>query len=298
MKIKKVVIPVAGLATRMFPATKAVQKGMLPIFDRPIIQYVIEEVIEAGIRDIILIVNEDYETIDKHFNKDIDYRIKNSNNVSNEYIESFKKILDCNINFIIQKEQKGLGDAILCAKKIVKDEDFCVALGDVIIDSNKKSVTSQLVDVYDKYQKTVVAVETVSEDKVSMYGILEWDKKEDNIYNSVRLIEKPERSQTSSNLAMVGRYIVKNEIFDILSHQNPGKNGEIQFTDALNELSKKNELLGLNFDGKTYDVGNRLGYLIANVEFGLKDKTNSEKIKEYLKKLVSSDFRIGDDYEF
>lgn len=297
MKIKKVVIPAAGLATRMFPATKAVQKGMLYIFDKPTLQYVIEEVIDAKIEEIILIVNEDFATIEKHFIKDVNDKIKNSKNISKKDIETLEKISKCKINFIIQKEQKGLGHAILCAKELVGDEDFCVILGDVIINSNTKSVTSQLIDVYNKYQKTVVGIETVSKDRISMYGILEWNKKESNIYTSTRLIEKPKLEETNSNLAMVGRYIVKNEILDILLNQKPDSSGEIQFTNALNELSKRGELLGLDFEGKTYDVGNKLGCLIANIEYGLRDKSNSEKIKKYLKQLVSSDFNIGDHYE-
>lgn len=297
MKIKKVVIPAAGLATRMFPATKAVQKGMLYIYDKPTLQYVIEEVIDTNIEEIILIVNEDFATIEKHFNKDINDKIKNSKNISKKDIETLEKISKCKISFIIQKEQKGLGHAILCAKELVGDEDFCVILGDVIINSNTESVTSQLIDVYNKYNKTVVGIETVSKDRISMYGILEWDKKEGNIYSSTRLIEKPKVEETNSNLAMVGRYIVKNEIFDILLNQKPDNSGEIQFTTALNELSKKGELLGLDFDGKTYDVGNKLGCLIANIEYGLRDKSNSEKIKKYLKQLVSSNFSIGDHYE-
>lgn len=298
MNIKKAVIPAAGLATRMFPATKAVQKGMLYIFDKPTLQYVIEEAIDAGIEEIILIVNEDYKLIEKHFKNSIDERIKNSKNISKEEIKNLEKILNSKITFIVQKEQKGLGHAILCAKDKLCGEDFSVILGDVIIDSKEKSLTSKLIDVYQKYNKSVVAVEKVSQDKISMYGILEWDKNKENIYNAIRLIEKPEKNETSSNLAMVGRYIVKNEIFDILSNQNPGKNGEIQFTDALNVLSKKNELLGLSFLGKTYDVGNKFGCLIANVEYGLKDKENSKKIKEYLKNLVDSDFKVGDNHEF
>lgn len=297
MKIKKAVIPAAGLATRMFPATKAVQKGMLYIFDKPTLQYVIEEAVDAGIEEIILIVNENYKLIENHFKESIDDRIKNSKNVSKDDIKTLEKILNCKITFIVQKEQKGLGHAILCAKDKVLDEDFSVILGDVIIDSKEKSLTSKLVDVYEKYNKSVVAVEKVPEEKISMYGILEWDKNKENIYNSTRLIEKPEKNETFSNLAMVGRYVVKNEIFDILSKQKAGKNGEIQFTDALNELSKKNELLGLSFLGKTYDVGNKLGCLIANVEYGLKDKEFSEKIKAYLKNLASSDFKVGDSYE-
>lgn len=298
MSIKKVVIPAAGLATRMFPATKAVQKGMLPIFDKPTLQYVIEEVVEAGIDEIILIVNEDYSTIEKHFAYEIDSRIKDSKNVSSKDILSLEEILKCKIKFVIQKEQKGLGHAILCAREAVGDEDFCVILGDVIINSNNKSCTSQLVDIYEKYKKTVVGIESVPEEKIHNYGILEWDKKDENVYNSTRLIEKPKKEETTSNLAMVGRYIVKNEIFDILENQKAGKNGEIQFTDSLNELSLKGELLGLKFTGKTYDVGNKIGVLLANIEYGLRDENSKETIKEYLKKLVASNFEMGDNCEY
>ena len=294
MNIKKAVIPAAGLATRMFPATKAIQKGMLPIFDKPTLQYVIEEVVEAGIEEIILIVNEDYFTIDKHFTHNIDKRVKDSKNVSKKDIEVLEKILNCKIKFIIQKEQKGLGHAIFCAKEYVGNEDFCVVLGDVIINSSIKSCTLQLLEIYEKYQKTVVAVETVPEDKINMYGIVEWDKCESEIYSATKLIEKPEKKDTNSNLAMVGRYIVKNEIFNILKDQKTGKNGEIQFTDALNELTSSGELLAFKFDGKTYDVGNKLGVLKACVEYGLRDTSYSDLIKDYLKKLVNSNFKIGE----
>lgn len=294
MKIKKVVIPTAGLATRMFPATKAVQKAMLPIFDKPTLQYVIEEVVDAGIDEIILVVNEDYSNIDKHFNSPIDRRILNSNNIIDKDIKILEKILKCKVKFIIQKEQKGLGHAILCAKEAICGEDFCVVLGDVIIDCKNKSCTSKLLDIYYKYEKTVVGLEYVDDDKRTNYGILEGEEIEDNIFNSTKLIEKPNVGETNSNLAMVGRYIVKNEIFDILEKQKLGKNGEIQFTDSLNELALKGELLGYKFDGKTYDVGNRFGVLVASIEYGLKDELNRDSIKKYLKNLVSLDFKLGE----
>lgn len=294
MKIKKVVIPTAGLATRMFPATKGVPKAMLPIFDKPTLQYVIEEVVEAGIDEVILIVNEDYFTIDKHFNSEIDSRVKNSGNVLEKDIKALEKILKCKISFIIQKEQKGLGHAILCAKEAVNGEDFCVVLGDVIIDCKDSSCSKELVDIYNKYEKTVVGVEYVPDEKRRNYGILEGKEIEKNIFDSTRLIEKPNIDETNSNLAMVGRYIVKNEIFDILENQKAGKNGEIQFTDSLNELTLKGNLLGYKFDGKTYDVGNKVGVLIASIEYGLKDEANRDSIKEYLKDLVSSDFKMGE----
>ena len=281
MKIKKVVIPTAGLATRMFPATKGVPKAMLPIFDKPTLQYVIEEVVEAGIDEVILIVNEDYFTIDKHFNSEINPRVKNSGNVLEKDIKALEKILKCKISFIIQKEQKGLGHAILCAKEAVNGEDFCVVLGDVIIDCKDSSCS-------------VVGVEYVPDEKRRNYGILEGKEIEKNVFDSTRLIEKPNIDETNSNLAMVGRYIVKNEIFDILENQKAGKNGEIQFTDSLNELTLKGDLLGYKFDGKTYDVGNKVGVLIASIEYGLKDEANRDSIKEYLKDLVSSDFKMGE----
>lgn len=294
MKINKVVIPAAGLATRMFPATKAVQKGMLPIYDRPTLQYVIEEVINAGINEIIFIVNEDYFSIDKHFNTKIDERILKSSNILEEDIKVFEKISNCKFKFIIQKEQKGLGHAILCAKEAVGDEDFCVILGDVIVHSTEKSCTSQLVDVYEKYGKTVVGIEEVPYELVDRYGILSGEEIESNIFNSNLLVEKPQVKDAQSNLAMVGRYIVKNEIFSILENQKEGKNNEIQFTDALNVLTLKNELLGLKFSGKTYDVGNKLGVLCASIEFALRDEINNKKLVEYLKNLVNTNFNLGE----
>lgn len=294
MKINKVVIPAAGLATRMFPATKAVQKGMLPIYDRPTLQYVIEEVINAGINEIIFIVNEDYFSIDKHFNTKIDERILKSSNILEEDIKVFEKISNCKFKFIIQKEQKGLGHAILCAKEAVGDEDFCVILGDVIVYSTEKSCTSQLVDVYEKYGKTVVGIEEVPYELVDRYGILSGEEIESNIFNSNLLVEKPQVKDAQSNLAMVGRYIVKNEIFSILENQKEGKNNEIQFTDALNVLTLKNELLGLKFSGKTYDVGNKLGVLCASIEFALRDEINNKKLVEYLKNLVNTNFNLGE----
>ncbi len=297
MKINKVVIPVAGLATRMFPATKAVPKSMLPVYSKPTLQYVIEEVVEAGIEHIILIVNEDCSTIDKHFNLEIDDRILKSSNILKNDIEDLEKTLKCKIDFVVQKEQKGLGHAILCAKDCIGNEDFCVVLGDVIIYSNTKSCTSQLIDIYNKYQKTVVGVEEILPENRKKYGILEGKLLEDNIYNSNRLVEKPDEGETDSNLAMVGRYVVKNKILDFLENQVAGKNGEIQFTDSLNKFSVNGELLGVRFKGKTYDVGNRLGVLIANIEFGLRDISNRESIKFYLNNLVNSNFEIGDKSE-
>lgn len=294
MKINKVVIPAAGLATRMFPATKAVQKGMLPIYDRPTLQYVIEEVIEAGINEVIFIVNEDYFSIEKHFNTKVDDRVLNSTNISTEDIKFFEKISNCTFKFIIQKEQKGLGDAILCARDAVNGEDFSVILGDVIVHSNLKSCTAQLVDIYNKYDKTVVGIEEVPFDLINRYGILSGVEIENNVFNSTSLIEKPDIGEIESNLAMVGRYVVKNEIFSILENQKAGKNNEIQFTDALNVLTLKDELLGLKFNGKTYDVGNKLGVLFASIEYALRDNKEKYKLIEYLSNLASDNFNLGE----
>lgn len=290
MKIKKVVIPAAGLATRMFPATKAVQKGMLPIYDRPTLQYVIEELLDAGINEIIFVVNEDFSAINKHFNTEVDERIINSNNILKADLDIFEKFSECTFKFIVQKEQKGLGHAILCARNEIADEDFAVILGDVIVHSDNKSCIAQLVDVYDKYEKTVVGIEEVPMELVNRYGILSGAEIEKNIFNSSSLVEKPSKEEANSNLAMVGRYIVKNEIFSILENQKAGKNNEIQFTDALNVFSLRGELLGLKFDGKTYDVGNRLGVLYASIEFALRDKNSKEELVDYLNNLVKTNF--------
>jgi len=268
MKIKKVVIPTAGLATRMFPATKGVPKAMLPIFDKPTLQYVIEEVVEAGIDEVILIVNEDYFTIDKHFNSEIDPRVKNSNNVSKSDIDALENILKCKISFIIQKEQKGLGHAILCAKEAVDGEDFCVVLGDVIIDCKDSSCTKELVDIYNRYGKTVVGVETVPDEKRHNYGILEGKEIEKNAYVAVG----------KNNITSTGKIVTGNDSFGIYGIDNitnknnitTGNNGVAIYgrnaITSIGNLTAGND--GIGIYGKDFSNGDSATHPNSIIETG------------------------------
>ena len=285
--IKKAVIPAAGLGTRFLPATKAQPKEMLPIIDTPVIQYVVQEAVDSGIEDILIITGRGKRSIEDHFDKNFELEARIIEKEEESLYTQIKHIEDmANIHFIRQKELNGLGDAIRYARNHCEGEPFAVLLGDTIIDS-VIPVTQQMIDVYNQFQKTVIAVETVPKDKVSRYGIVGGAKVSDNIMELDQLIEKPSVKEAPSNLAIAGRYILTPQIFDALEKTARGKGNEIQLTDALRILQKQESLYSITIEGKRYDIGNKLDYIKTTIEYGLKRDEFKEPLAEFLKEIVS-----------
>lgn len=279
----KAVIPAAGFGTRFLPATKAQPKEMLPVFDKPTIQYVIEEAVASGIDDIIIITGKNKRSIEDHFDKsfELEYALQNAG--KDNYLKQVRDITDlADICYIRQKEQKGLGDAIYCAKKLIGDEPFAVMLGDTIT-KGATPCTKQLIDVYNKYDASAIAVEEVPMEKVERYGIINGNEVEKGVYKINQLVEKPLRDHAPSNLAIMGRYVLSSDIFDKLKETEPGVAGEIQLTDA---LSKLDAIYGDVFKGKTFDIGNRLDWLKTSIEFALDDPQSKDDLIEYLKTIL------------
>ena len=284
--IRKAVIPAAGLGTRFLPATKASPKEMLPIIDTPTIQYVVQEAVDSGIEDILIISGKGKRAIEDHFDRspELEDRLLQKEDAMYEEIRNLSDM--ANIHFIRQKEIKGLGDAIYYARHHTGNEPFAVLLGDTIINS-VIPVTQQLIDIYEQYQSTVIAVETVPHDKVLRYGIVGGDMISDTLMNINQLIEKPAIDKAPSNLAIAGRYILTPEIYKALEKTAPGKNNEIQLTDALLNLLKNEHIYAHTIEGKRYDIGNKLDFLKTNVEFALRRKEFAKPFFEFLKKIVA-----------
>lgn len=270
--IKKAVIPAAGLGTRFLPATKAQPKEMLPIIDTPTIQYVVQECVDSGIEDILIISGKGKRSIEDHFDRNIELESRIHEQEDEALYTQLRHIENmANIHFIRQKELNGLGDAIYHARFHCGNEPFAVLLGDTIVDS-VIPVTQQLIDAYDQYRQTVIAVETVPWEKVSRYGIVGGVNLSDKILQLNELVEKPERDKAPSNFAIAGRYILTPEIFKAIEQTPRGKGNEIQLTDALRLLMKKENIIATAFEGKRYDIGNKLDYLKTTVDFALRRK--------------------------
>ena len=286
MKITKAVIPAAGLGTRFLPATKAQPKEMLPIVDKPTIQYIVEEAVKSGITDILIITGRNKRAIEDHFDRSIELEIELESKGKLDVLQEVRAISDMvNIQYVRQHMPKGLGHAILCAKSFVGNEPFAVLLGDDIVDSEKPCL-AQLMEVYDKYSSSVLGVQKVDESQVNKYGIVDGRQIEDRIYQVKNLVEKPPVDKAPSNIAILGRYIISPAIFEILKNTQPGAGGEIQLTDALRELASKEQVLAYEFEGRRYDVGDKLGFLEATVEFAFKKEELGDRFKEYLKDLL------------
>ena len=280
----KAVIPAAGFGTRFLPATKAQPKEMLPVFDKPTIQYVIEEAVASGIDDILIVTGKNKRSIEDHFDKsfELEYTLKAAG--KDNYLKQVRDITDlADICYVRQKEQKGLGDAIYCAKKHIGGEPFAVMLGDTIT-KGKTPCTKQLMDVYNKYDASAIAVEEVPLEKVERYGIIKGEEIEKDVYKIDQLVEKPLKDHAPSNLAIMGRYVLTPDIFDKIDETEPGVGGEIQLTDA---LSKLDSIYGSVFEGKTYDIGNRLEWLKTSIEFALGDPNAKKDLIEYLKEILN-----------
>ena len=282
MRVKKAFIPAAGLGTRFLPATKAQPKEMLPIVDKPTIQYIIEEAIASGIEEILIITGRNKKCIEDHFDKSIELEMELEKAGKSELLELVRDISDMvDIHYIRQKEPK-LGHAILCAKTFVGDEPFAVLLGDDVVYNDNKPCLKQLVDCYAEYKTSVLGVQTVAPQDVNKYGIVGGIHIEDRVYKVKDLVEKPSVEDAPSNVAILGRYIITPQIFDILENTQPGKGGEIQLTDALKTLISQEAMYAYNFEGKRYDVGDKLGFLQATIEYALRKPELREPFIDYL----------------
>ncbi len=284
-KIKKAIIPAAGLGTRFLPATKAMPKEMLPILDKPTIQYIVEEAARAGIEDIIIVTGKHKRAIEDHF--DIQKELETT-----LYEKGKLELLDrvqystelANIFYVRQKEQKGLGHAIYTAKQFIGNEPFAVLLGDDIVESDNPAI-KQLMEQYEATGKSVIGVQTVPETETHRYGIIEPKSQDERLYEVNRFVEKPEQGTAPSNLAIMGRYVLSPKIFDYLETQTEGSGGEIQLTDAIERLNKDDKVYAYDFEGQRYDVGEKIGFVKTTIQYALKDEEMRDEIIRYLQSL-------------
>lgn len=289
VKVRKAIIPAAGLGTRFLPATKAQPKEMLPIVDKPTLQYIIEEAIESGIDEILIITGRNKKSIEDHFDKSVELELELEAKGKYQLLEEVRKISDMvNIHYIRQKEPKGLGHAIYCAKSFIGNEPFAVLLGDDIVHAEKPCL-KQMIEAHEDYKTTILGVQEVALKDVDKYGIIEGNNVEDRIYKVSGLVEKPAIEDAPSNIAVLGRYIISPAIFDILENTKPGKGGEIQLTDALKELAEQEDIYAYNFEGRRYDVGDKQGFLQATVEFALRRGDLREEFLNYLLKITENE---------
>lgn len=287
-KVRKAIIPAAGLGTRFLPATKAVAKEMLPIVDKPTIQFIVEEAIASGIEDILVVTGKAKRPIEDHFDANLELEQNLSAKGKSELLKLVEETTDINLHFIRQKRPRGLGDAVLQAKAFVGDEPFIVMLGDDIM-QDKVPLTKQLIDNYMATQAATLAVMKVPHEETSKYGIIAPEEQVNKGLYSVRnFVEKPAPKDAPSDLAIIGRYLLTPQIFDILQHQAPGAGNEIQLTDAIDTLNKTQRVFAHEFKGKRYDVGDKLGMVEANIEFGLKHPEIKDALKAYIKELAAT----------
>lgn len=270
MKVRKAVFPAAGLGTRFLPVTKAIPKEMLPLVDKPLIQYCVEEAIASGIEDVIIITGRGKTAIEDHFDTSKELEVLLEEKGKTDLLKIVRDISNLvRFSYTRQKEALGLGHAILCAKDLVGNEPFAVFLGDDIIDA-KVPAMAQMVEIYKKYRHSVLAVQRVPKDNISSYGVIKEEQVEDGVFKVSDMVEKPRAEDAPSDLAVIGRYILTPDIFDYLEKTKPGKGGEIQLTDALKSMASRHAVYALEFEGERYDAGDKLGFLKANVSFALK----------------------------
>lgn len=284
-KIKKAIIPAAGLGTRFLPATKAMPKEMLPILDKPTIQYIVEEAYRAGIEDIIIVTGKHKRAIEDHF----DNQVELENNLKEKgKLDLLEKVQHsthlANVFYVRQREQKGLGHAIWTARQFIGNEPFAVLLGDDIVESDTPAI-KQLMDMYDETGKSVIGVQTVPEKETHRYGIVKPEKQKGRLYEVEKFVEKPAPGTAPSNLAIMGRYVLTPEIFDYLSTQDKGSGGEIQLTDAIERLNQDDQVYAYDFEGERYDVGEKIGFVKTTIAYALKDQEMKEEIQSFIKGL-------------
>ena len=289
--VKKAVIPAAGLGTRFLPATKAQPKEMLPIVDKPTLQYIIEEAVASGVEEILIITGRNKKSIEDHFDKSVELELELENKGKTDLLEIVRGISNMvNIHYIRQKEPKGLGDAIYCARYFIGDEPFAVMLGDDMVDNGQgPPCLKQLIDAYEDHNASILGVQEVDKENTDKYGIIDGQKLSDNIYKVKALVEKPDPDQAPSNVAILGRYIITPQIFDILGQIPPGKNGEIQLTDALEILKDKEDMYAYVFEGRRYDLGDKLGFLQATVDAALKKPELRDEFLRYLNQVCEKE---------
>lgn len=286
-KVRKAVIPAAGLGTRFLPATKATPKEMLPIVDKPTIQYIIEEAVASGIEEFLIITGRTKRSIEDHFDRSLELEYELAEKGKTDLLKMVRHIASINIYYIRQKEPKGLGHAISCAKQFIGDEPFAVLLGDDVVYTEGTPALKQLMNVYEKTGGSVLGCQMVPEDKVSSYGIVDTVATDNpRTFKVEDMVEKPDIADAPSRLAVLGRYIINPAIFGILEKTAPGKGGEIQLTDALKVLAKQETMYAYNFVGRRYDVGDKEGFLEATVEFALRRPELQETFRNYLDKLL------------
>ena len=286
MKVHKAIIPAAGLGTRFLPATKAQPKEMLPIVDTPTIQFIVEEAVSSGIEDIIIVTGRSKRAIEDHFDKSYELEEALKKSGKEDLLSQIRDISNLvNIHYIRQKEPKGLGHAIYCAKAFIGNEPFAVLLGDDIVKSDEPCL-KQLLNVYNEYKTTILGVQKVPENEVSSNGIVSGKQIDERVVKVNDMVEKPDIDKAPSNTAILGRYIITPAIFSHLENIPPGKNGEIQLTDALKSLMKEEAIYAYHFIGKRYDVGNRMGFLKATVEFALERDDLKDEFRAWLKQLL------------
>ena len=286
-RIKKAVIPAAGYGTRFLPATKATPKEMLPIVDKPTIQYIVEEAKASGIEDILIISGHGKRAIEDHFDSAPALEMALQEKGKDDLLAIVRETADINIHYIRQRYMRGLGDAILCARSFMGNEPFAVLLGDDVVYNPAKPALAQLIDIYEATGGSVLGCQNVPQEKVSAYGIVA-GKQTDNprLMRVADMVEKPAVEEAPSRMAVLGRYIIKPQIFDILEKPQPGKGGEIQLTDALKVLARQDAVYAYDFEGQRYDVGDKLGFLKATVEFALRREDLGASFQSYLKELI------------
>ena len=285
-RVRKAVIPAAGWGTRFLPATKSMPKEMLPIVDTPTIQYIVEEAVNSGIEQICLITSHTKKAIEDHFDRTLELEALLEKGGKTEYLNQIKAIADMvEVVAVRQKEAKGLGHAVLCAKSFVGDEPFAVLLGDDVVYNDGTPCLKQLIDVYNEKGGSVLGVQTVPHENICKYGCVDGEKLGDRLYSVKDMIEKPKPEEAPTDVGVLGRYVITPEIFEKLETTKPGAGGEIQLTDALKALAKEQAMYAYDFVGRRYDVGVRLGFLEATVEYALRREDLSGQFKSYLKGL-------------
>ena len=287
-KVRKAIIPAAGLGTRFLPATKAMPKEMLPIVDKPTIQYIVEEAIESGIEDIIIVTGKGKRAIEDHFDNNFELEHNLVEKEKYDLLEKVRQSSKVDIHYIRQKEPKGLGHAVWCARKFIGDEPFAVLLGDDIVQADKPCL-KQLMDEYGKTGASIIGVQPVPEEETHRYGIIEPLEQTGRRYEVKNFVEKPAKGTAPSNLAIMGRYILTPEIFRFLEEQKIGAGGEIQLTDAIQKLNEIQRVFAYNFEGKRYDVGEKIGFIKTTIEFAMKNEELKQELIQFMEELIKEE---------
>lgn len=284
--IRKAVIPAAGFGTRFLPATKSQPKEMLPIVDTPVIQYVVEEAVQAGITDLLMIIGKGKRSIEEHFDRSFQLESQLEAQGKTVELQEMRRISElADIHFVWQKEMRGLGDAVNCARYHIHDEPFVILLGDTVIDAAKPAAR-QLVELHEELGQPVILLEEVEREKVSLYGVIDGQEIRPGVYRIRDFVEKPRPEQAPSNLVIAGRYLLTPDVFEFIQRTTPGKGGEIQLTEALRALVKTRPMYGLKLEGKRCDIGNKEGFIRTNIEFALKRNDMAAGLRQFIKQLA------------